>query len=209
MMSSIKLGLALAAAAVGLLPVQAQNAPGAGGTAWRPKFSLNGHTRAVYTADGFRLAGDTTTLPRENSGHVLADLGMNVHPNDQTEVQAMIRVRNDYGGFWGSGVSFDVRQLTVKGLINNRFRYALGDLDYKLTPFTMQRTAPLLQAGDVLPSLELFQRALPGNDVWMNPDGTWRTQGASVEWGFRYKKGPESHKTNLFAMRLCPALGGA
>jgi hypothetical protein len=159
MMSSIKIGLALAAAAVGLLPVQAQNAPGAAGTAWRPKFSLNGHTRAAYTADAFRLAGDTTTLPRENSGHVLADLGMNVRPNDQTEVQAMIRVRNDYGGFWGSGVSFDVRQLTVKGLINNRFRYALGDLDYKLTPFTMQRTAPLLQAGDVLPSLELFQRA--------------------------------------------------
>ena len=209
MMSSIKIGLALAAAAVGLLPVQAQNAPGAAGTAWRPKFSLNGHTRAAYTADAFRLAGDTTTLPRENSGHVLADLGMNVRPNDQTEVQAMIRVRNDYGGFWGSGVSFDVRQLTVKGLINNRFRYALGDLDYKLTPFTMQRTAPLLQAGDVLPSLELFQRALPGNDVWMNPDGTWRTQGASVEWGLRYKKGPESHKTNLFAFRLRPALGGA
>jgi hypothetical protein len=43
----------------------------------------------------------------------------------------------------------------------------------------------------------------------MNPDGTWRTQGASVEWGFRYKKGPESHRTNLFAMRLRPALGGA
>ena len=174
-----------------------------------PKYAINGGARAVYFADRFNQTGDTTTLPRENSGHVLADLGVNVRPNAATEIQAMVRIRNDYGGFWGSGVSFDIRQLQVKGLIQNKFRYTLGDMDYALTPFTMHRTAPLLEATTHLPALALFQQQMAGYDVFMNPDGTWRTQGGSLDFNFLFRKGPERMKNSLFAMRLRPSFGGA
>lgn len=174
-----------------------------------PKFSINGGARAVYFADRLALNGDTTTLPRENSGHVLADLGVSVRPNSATEVLAMVRIRNDYGGFWGSGVSFDVRQLTVKGLIQNRFKYTVGDMDYALTPYTMFRTAPLLELLNGMPALQTIQQNMPGNDVFMNSNGSWRTQGASLDFGLQFRNGPSSLNNSLFAMRLRPGFGGA
>lgn len=174
-----------------------------------PKFSINGGARAVYFADRLAISGDTTTLPRENSGHVLADLGVNVRPNAATEVQAMVRIRNDYGGFWGSGVSFDIRQLQVKGLIQNRFKYTVGDMDYALTPFTMYRTAPLLDVLDGVPALQLFQQQMAGYDVFMNQNGSWRTQGASLDFGLLFRQGPARMSNALFAMRLRPSFGGA
>lgn len=174
-----------------------------------PKFSIHGGARAVYFADRLALNGDTTTLPRENSGHVLADLGVSVRPNTATEVLAMVRIRNDYGGFWGSGVSFDVRQLTVKGLIQNRFKYTVGDMDYALTPYTMFRTAPLLELLNGMPALQTLQQNMPGNDVFMNANGSWRTQGASLDFGLQFRNGPSSLNNSLFAMRLRPGFGGA
>ncbi len=174
-----------------------------------PKYSINGGARAVYFSDRLSLDGDTTTLPRENSGHVMADLGVNVRPNATTEIQAMVRIRNDYGGFWGSGVSFDIRQLQVKGLIQNKFRYTLGDMDYALTPYTFYRTAPLLAATALLPALDVFQQQMAGYDVFMNADGTWRTQGGSLDFNFLFRQGPERMKNSLFAVRLRPGFGGA
>jgi hypothetical protein len=174
-----------------------------------PKFSLNGGARAVYFADRLQLAGDTVTLPRENSGHVLADLGVNIRPNAATEVQAMVRIRNDYGGFWGSGVSFDIRQLTVKGLIQNRFKYTVGDMDYALTPYTMFRAAPVLELFNGVQAMQTIQQNMPGYDVFMNNNGTWRTQGAALDFGLLFKKGPQKMSNSLFAMRLRPGFGGA
>ena len=174
-----------------------------------PKFSLNGGARAVYFADRLQLAGDTVTLPRENSGHVLADLGVNIRPNAATEVQAMVRIRNDYGGFWGSGVSFDIRQLTVKGLIQNRFKYTVGDMDYALTPYTMFRAAPVLELFNGVQAIQTIQQNMPGYDVFMNNNGTWRTQGAALDFGLLFKKGPQKMSNSLFAMRLRPGFGGA
>jgi hypothetical protein len=45
-------------------------------------------------------------------------------------------INNAFGGFWGSGVTFDVRQLYVRGVVANAFRYQIGNIDYKLSPFT-------------------------------------------------------------------------
>lgn len=180
------------------------------GQAPPPKFSLNGGARAVYFADRLSLQpGDTITLPRENSGHVLADLGVNIRPNAATEVLAQVRVRNDYGGFWGSGVSFDIRQLTVKGLIQNRFKYTVGDMDYALTPYTMFRAAPVLELFNGVPALQTLQQNMPGYDVFMNANGTWRTQGAALDFGLLFKQGPQKLSNSLFAMRLRPGFGGA
>ena len=69
-------------------------------------------------------------------GYALIDLGVNILPNKNTEILGMIRIKNQLGGFYGAGVTFDVRQLYVKGIISNVVRYQLGDINYKLTPFT-------------------------------------------------------------------------
>ena len=53
------------------------------------------------------------TAPKRAGGYALLDLGIKINPNSNTEVMGMLRINNEYGGFWGGGVTFDVRQLYV------------------------------------------------------------------------------------------------
>ena len=79
-----------------------------------PKFTVNGAARSIYFADVLEqelAEPDTVTPPRQNSGHALADIGVNIRPSEDLEIQGMVRIRNDFGGFWGAGVTFDIRQL--------------------------------------------------------------------------------------------------
>ena len=103
------------------------------------KITFVGAARAQFYGDHYQsyYEEDTVTTAKLNSGNTLVDLGINIRPNPQMEIQGMVRVRNDYGGFWGAGVSFDVRQLYVKGVAGGIVRYQLGDINYKLTPYTL------------------------------------------------------------------------
>ena len=104
------------------------------------KIWVSGAARAVMYGDEYSTdaENDTTTPRKLQSGHALVDLGVNIQPNDQILVQGMVRIRNDYGGFWGSGVTFDVRQLYIKGILGGFLKYQLGDINYKLTNYTFQ-----------------------------------------------------------------------
>ena len=178
-----------------------------GAQEYQPKFSLVGKARGVYFADQFAMADDSTTMPRVNSGHVMADLGMRLVPNAQTEVLAMVRVRNDYGGFWGSGVTFDLRQLQVKGLIQERVRYTLGDVDYALTPFTFHRPGPLM-AGILPTTMAHLQGSIAGYDAFTTGYNTWRQQGGTVEFRTGFKRGPQYADQSVFAFRQRAGFGG-
>ncbi|MFN5294660.1 MAG: hypothetical protein ACK5BL_03955, partial [Flavobacteriales bacterium] len=103
------------------------------------KITFVGAARAQFYSDNYNsyFEEDTVTASKLNSGNTLVDLGINMRPNPQMEIQGMVRVRNDYGGFWGAGVTFDVRQLYVKGVAGGIVRYQLGDINYKLTPYTL------------------------------------------------------------------------
>jgi hypothetical protein len=121
-----------------------------------------------------------------NSGHTLVDLGMNIRPNRNTEIQGMVRVRNDYGGFWGSGVSFDIRQLYIKGVAGGIVRYQLGDINYKLSPYTLSNTQQeIITQGPVV-----FQQQtrLMNYDNFYAADSSWRQQGAAAEFGLQFAK---------------------
>lgn len=84
----------------------------------------------------------------------------------------MIRIKNQLGGFYGAGVTFDVRQLYVKGIISNVVRYQLGDINYKLTPFTFYNNDfdDLMQHPQVfnlqktLLITKLFIKIIPGDN---------------------------------------------
>ncbi|MFM2200943.1 MAG: hypothetical protein RL040_143, partial [Bacteroidota bacterium] len=65
------------------------------------KITFTGAARAQFYSDHYQSQNeeDTVTVPKLNSGNTLVDLGINMRPNPQMEIQGMIRVRNDYGGF--------------------------------------------------------------------------------------------------------------
>ena len=96
------------------------------------KYWLSGNARNVINLDEIHTEDDSLATSKVEYGHTLVDLSANIKPNDNTYINAILRVRNEYGGFWGSGVTFDLRQLYMKGLIANAIRYQVGDFSYKL-----------------------------------------------------------------------------
>jgi hypothetical protein len=165
------------------------------------KVVFTGAARGLYYGDKIgQEVEDSITIPRMNSGHTLVDLGMNIRPNKNTEIQGMVRVRNDYGGFWGSGVSFDIRQLYIKGVAGGVVRYQLGDINYKLSPYTLSNTQQeIITQGPVV-----FQQQtrLMNYDNFYAADSSWRQQGAAAEFGLQFSKFVKELQFHTVATRV-------
>ena len=166
------------------------------------KIWVSGAARGILYGDDYSTdaENDTTTARKVQGGHTLVDLGVNIQPNENLLVQGMVRIRNDYGGFWGSGVSFDVRQLYIKGIIADVVRYQLGDINYKLTPYTFRNSAPRLHEREgVITSKQLQQLDY---DLFYYDDHTWRQQGAAVDFALLSEKVVEEVAFDLFTSRI-------
>ena len=167
------------------------------------KISFTGAARGLYYGDKLtqdEQTPDTVTAPKLNSGHVMVDLGVNIRPNKNTEILGMVRVRNDYGGFWGSGVTFDVRQLYVKGVIGGIFKYQLGDFNYRMSRYTFwnydqevisQQPAIFRQQTDVI-----------NYEHFYDNDNSRRQQGASLGFALVFKKFVKELQVNAVTTRV-------
>ncbi|MBI1183246.1 hypothetical protein GC194_03165 [bacterium] len=164
---------------------------------------LSGRARGVIYGDKYapQKGNDSITPARLNSGHTLVDLSANIKPNDQTYINATVRVRNDYGGFWGGGVTFDLRQLYVKGLISHVVRYQLGDINYKLTPYTFYNSS---ERNFCQPKIFDVYNNMLHYDMFYYKNNTWRQQGAAVDFALQFSKLAEELQFNFFATRQNP-----
>lgn len=124
---------------------------------------------------------DTTTAGDLMDGEFLLDLKINATPNENTEVQTILRLRNEFGGFFGSGMSVEVRELFARGVVGNSFRYHVGDMDLKMTPFTLYQQ----DVGLSVNQAEIFKarQALIDYEQFYNGDGTRRMQGGKLDFG--------------------------
>ncbi len=170
------------------------------------KVWASGYARGTFLMDDFDTKSaieDTVTARKLNSGHVLADLSINVQPNANTELLGQVRVRNDFGGFWGSGVTFDVRQLYLKGVVGGIVRYQLGDFNYKLTPYTFYNNEEELSQNEA----EIFSiyRDMMHQDLFYDDNNSWRQQGASIDIGLEFKRFVEELNFNFFSSRVRPS----
>jgi hypothetical protein len=167
------------------------------------KIWINGTSRGIMHADGYTPEDpqlDTISPRSLESGHAMVDLGVNIQPNDQLWIQGMVRIRNDYGGFWGSGVTFDIRQLTINGVIGGFLKYKLGDIDLKLSPYTLYNHRNLVnQYNGVISSVALEQVQY---DLFYFDDNTWRQQGAAMDFALLFNKYAQEASFNLFTTRV-------
>ncbi|MGB0423004.1 MAG: hypothetical protein ACPGED_01720, partial [Flavobacteriales bacterium] len=124
------------------------------------------------------LAPDTVNTRREIGGVALFDLGFHFKPNSNTEVKVLTRVTGDLDGFWGAGIGFNFREMYVRGLFKNIIRYRVGDLDLKMTPFTLYNSDPDLRSHS-LSSLNVYRDIIEYENF--HTDNRWRQQGAQVE----------------------------
>ncbi len=152
------------------------------------KFQINGAARTYIFANELDIDNDldSITTRKSNYGHALLDLGVSIYPNKNTEVIGMFRIRNELGGFWGGGTSFNVRQLTLKGVAGNVVRYELGDIDVSMTPYTVWN----FQEEGIVNEADAFRirRDVVHYDLFYMHN-TWRMQGAKAEFGLNFNKG--------------------
>jgi hypothetical protein len=152
------------------------------------KFTFTGAARGQYYGDALSLEEekDTVTPPKLNSGHVMVDLGLKIRPNVNTEILGMVRIRNDYGGFWGSGVTFDVRQLYVRGIIGGIIKYQLGDFNYRMSRYTMWNYDQ--EVVGKMPAIFQQQSDVVNYEYFFNSDHSRRQQGAALDFTLVFKK---------------------
>lgn len=167
------------------------------------KVQFVGGARSLLSSASFTSdAPDSITAPKSTGGYALIDLGFKINPNKDTEILGMFRIRNDFGGFWGSGVSFDVRQLYVRGVARNVLRYQIGNIDYKLSPYTFyNHNADILTASSG--TMAIKEDVFNYESFYKN--NTWRQQGASINFGLRFPKVVKEMEFNGFIARLNPS----
>ncbi|MBT7397634.1 MAG: hypothetical protein HN775_00410, partial [Hellea sp.] len=110
-----------------------------------------------------------------------------------------LRIRNELGGFWGSAVTYGVRKLTLKGVVNDAIRYKVGDLDLQMTPYTLYNNG----YQDVVNEASIFQIAREVIDYeYYFTGNAWRQQGVQSDFGFDLNNGTfESLDIHLFSTR--------
>lgn len=172
------------------------------------KFWVSGNARGLFYLDEIQGdAVDSTTARKSEYGHTLVDLSANIRPNNNTFIRTTLRVRNEYGGFWGSGITFDVRELYLKGLIANSIRYQIGDIDYKLTPFTLFNNSEEIYEN----SLDIFNMYsdILHYDLFYTDNNTWRQQGLAADFALSFREGIEELQFNMFSSRVHFGGGGS
>jgi hypothetical protein len=168
-----------------------------------PGVRFNGYGRSLIQQTGIGgTITDTDTLSVESlsDGEFLLDLAVNAQPNDVTEVQGVIRVRNEFGGFFGSGVTVEVRELWARGIIADVLRYRVGDMDLALTPYTLY----LPEADGVINTPALFRplREVIYHDEFYTGFNERRFQGGKLDFGLAFDQGIEAAEVRAFLARL-------
>ena len=163
------------------------------------KIEFYGAAKTNILHQGFDVDEDTMNLSKANYGHSLIDLGILVRPSANTEIATEFRLRNELGGFWGGAVTYGIRKLTLKGVVNDAIRYKIGDIDIEMTPYTLYNN----NYQDVVNEATVFQMAREVIDYENYFSGNaWRQQGVQSSYGFYLNNETfKSIDVNLFSSR--------
>lgn len=164
---------------------------------------FNGLGRTILNStsiDGALLDADTTTARNLQDGEFLLDVNINAQPNDKTEVQGILRLRNEFGGFFGAGVTVEIRELWARGLIGNTVRYRVGDFDHAMTPYTFFNPD---QEGIVnQPTIFQPQDDVIDYELFYGDGNTRRLQGANLDFGLDFPAVLQNMQVDAFIARL-------
>ena len=166
------------------------------------KVWYDGNSRAMFYRDA--LSGnlkniDTTSTRSEGEGYTAIDLGMHFTPNDEIEIFSEIRIKNDFGYMWGSGASVDLRRLSVKGVLNDRISFNLGDMYLKQTVFTLNNFGQELSKYE--PTVfQAYRDLIEYENFYL--DNYWRMQGLQSNFSYTFYNNIKSVEADVFASRV-------
>ena len=147
---------------------------------------FDGLSRSYFARDAIdKSMSDTLSSKNSSNGYNLIDLNTHVNPIKDLEIFAQLRIRNSFGSFFGSGTQISVRQLSAKGIINNKIRFSVGDLFLKQSKFTLYNYDE---------ELSFFENQIlkPYRDIIHYEnfyiDNRWRLQGIQTDFSFKFDR---------------------
>ena len=147
---------------------------------------FDGLSRSYFARDAIdKSMSDTLSSKNSSNGYNLLDLNTHVNPIKDLEIFAQLRIRNSFGSFFGSGTQINVRQLSAKGIINNKIRFSVGDLFLKQSKFTLYNYDE---------ELSFFENQIlkPYRDIIHYEnfyiDNRWRLQGIQTDFSFKFDR---------------------
>ena len=147
---------------------------------------FDGLSRSYFARDAIdKSMSDTLSSKNSSNGYNLLDLNTHVNPIKDIEIFAQLRIRNSFGSFFGSGTQISVRQLSAKGVINNKIRFSVGDLFLKQSKFTLYNYDE---------ELSFFENQIlkPYRDIIHYEnfyiDNRWRLQGIQTDFSFKFDR---------------------
>ncbi|HSZ72543.1 MAG TPA: hypothetical protein VK750_07680 [Cytophagaceae bacterium] len=159
---------------------------------------FTGVGRALVTND--RLSDNTKLASRlkGSGGYTMFDLGINAKVNEIMRGGVILRVRNEFGGFFGDGASLEFRQLQMEGLIAKKVKYEIGDIYLKHTRYTLWNEDPLNNKFES--SIFTGRRDIVNYENFFIGNA-WRMQGINTKARLNFEKGIKSLDIRLYGGR--------
>jgi hypothetical protein len=169
----------------------------------QPILRFNGLGRANLLSTGIEgniRDADSTLVDQLTDGEFLLDLAINATPNENTEIQTILRLRNEFGGFFGAGVSVEVRELWARGIIADVLEYRAGDMDVAMTPYTLF----MYDEEGMINEAEVFrpQKEVIYYEQFYGDEGERRLQGAKLDFGAELASVIDEVDVTGFAARI-------
>lgn len=166
----------------------------------RENIWFDGLSRSYFARDAVDkgTTDDTISARNTSNGYNLLDLNTHVNPIDDIEIFAQLRIRNSFGGFFGSGTEINVRQLKAKGVINNKIRFNVGDLFLKQSKFTLYNYDEEL-SGFENDMLKPYRDIIHYENFYT--ENRWRLQGIQTDFSFEFDRYIRSLGFDFFVTR--------
>ena len=161
---------------------------------------FDGLSRSYFARDAVDkgTTDDTISSRNTSNGYNLLDLNTHVNPIEDIEIFAQLRIRNSFGGFFGSGTEINVRQLKAKGVINNKIRFSVGDLFLKQSKFTLYNYDEEL-SGFENDMLKPYNDIIHYENFYI--ENRWRLQGIQTDFSFEFDRYVRSLGFDFFVTR--------
>ncbi|MCS6824676.1 MAG: hypothetical protein NZ529_10305 [Cytophagaceae bacterium] len=173
--------------------------------ATKSQFYFTGLGRAVVTSNqlgGNLTTGDTLSPKRGVSGYALFDLQPNLTLNDDLKANAILRMRNPFGSFFGDKTYFEFRQFQIIGRIRKIVEYEIGDIYLgNMSKYTMFLPDEMYNRYEA--DVFKMRRSLPDYENFIIGN-MWRQQGVKTNSRFGFNKYIKEVGINTFGVRTNP-----
>ena len=161
---------------------------------------FDGLSRSYFARDALdkSTTDDTISAKNTSNGYNLLDLNTHVNPVKNIEVFAQLRIKNSVESFFGSDTEINVRQLKLKGTINDKVRFSVGDLFLKQSKFTLYNYDEEL-TGYENDMLKSYRDIIHYENFYT--ENRWHLHGIQTDFSFNFDRFIRSLSFDFFVTR--------